>query len=165
MTTLVRMTTPRRLNAAQATPMFPHTVTVYTTYTEKDDSYHETITNYITILRGVFLDAVKAVNVRESGLVGADAAELYIPFDVEAVDGLTGKAKKFAGPKDFWRSEDKSELWTLSDAGNTCFIKGEVVEADMDRQELEMAYDDVYSVTKVDEKDFGGLKHWEVGGA
>ena len=30
-----------------------------------------------------------------------------------------------------------------------------------------MLYDDVYNVTKVDEKDFGSeeMRHWEIGGA
>lgn len=38
------------------------------------------------------------------------------------------------------------------------------MEPDRDRDFLEKAYDGVYSVTKVDEKDFGELAHWEVGG-
>ena len=33
----------------------------------------------------------KAVNVRESGLVGADSVNLYIPFAVEAVDAATNQ--------------------------------------------------------------------------
>lgn len=159
-----RMSTPRRMSAKQPPSMFPHTVTIYNTFTEQDDDYRETFTNYITILRGVFLDAVKAVNVRESGLEGADAVDLYIPGGVEAVDGLTGKPVKYVGPREFYNAGDRIGLWTLSDTGTTFFIKDEVVEPDKDRQALEMAYDDVYSVTKVDEKDFGGLKHWEVGG-
>ena len=150
--------------------MFPHTVTIYNVSTETDKvNITEKITNYITILRGVLLDASKAANVRTSGLEGADAVNLYIPFDVEAVDGVTGQKKQYIGPMDFWRMEDKSGHWTLSvdgHGGKTIFVKGEVVEPDLDEQKISLAYDDVYSVTKIDEKDFGGkMAHFEVGGA
>lgn len=153
--------------------MFPHTVTVYNTAIEYDDDFHETAINHITVLHGVFLDASKAVNVRTSGLEGADAVNLYIPRNVNAVDGVTGKERKFLPPIEFWRQEDHFGYWTISAGGGTkkggdsatFFIKGEVVEPDRDRDFLEKAYDDVYSVTKVDDKDFGGLAHWEIGGA
>lgn len=144
--------------------MFPHTVTVYNTAIEYDEDYNETATNHITVLHGVLLDASKAVNVRTSGLEGADAVNLYIPRNVKATDGVTGKERKFLPPIEFWRQADHSGFWTISDSA-TFFIKGEVVEPDRDRGFLEKAYDDVYSVTKIDEKDFGGLPHWEIGGA
>lgn len=144
--------------------MFPHTVTLYNVFMEVGEDFHETSVNHITILRGVFLDASKAVNVRTSGLEGADAVNLYIPFGVEATDGVSGELKKYAGPLEFWRTEGKSGLWTLSTGGNTFFVKGEVVEPYASVQLIEMKYDGVYNVTKVDGKDFGNLKHWEVGG-
>lgn len=144
--------------------MFPHTVTLYNVFIEEDKDYNETFINHITILRGVLLDASKAVNVRSSGLEGADAVNLYIPFSVEAVDGVTGEPKRYTGPLEFWQRADKSELWTLSDGGNTFFIKGEAVEPTATVELIEMKYDGVYNVTKIDEKDFGNLKHWEVGG-
>ena len=81
----------------------PHTVTVYNPVKETDkETFQETQKLYVTVLRGVMLQASKAVNVRESGLAGADAVDLYIPFDVEAVDGFTGKAKTYAGPQRFY---------------------------------------------------------------
>lgn len=145
--------------------MFPHVVTIYNTVQEIDRETLKDITvNHITVLHGVCLQASKAANVRATGLEGADSADLYIPFNVKAVDGETGEPKSYIGPIEFWRLEDKSGYWTLSNGGNTFFIKGEVVEPDRDRQFIELAYDDVYSVTKVDEMDYGGLKHWEVGG-
>lgn len=160
-----RMNAPRRMNAAQPPTMFPHTVTVYNTYKEEDDNYRETVTNYITILSGVFLDATKVVNVRETGLEGADAVDLYIPPTAKATDGVTGKEVKYVGPREFYNATNRTGMWTLSDTGTTFFIKGNVVQPDSDRQALELAYDDVYSVTKVDVKDYGGLRHIEVGGA
>ena len=148
----------------------PHTVTVYNVTVESDqDTFSDIEHAYITVLRGVMLQASKGVNVRESGLESADAVNLYIPFDVDAVDGVTGATKRYVGPQEFWRASDKSGLWTLSTDGNggtTFFVKGEVVEPEKSEQQIEALYDDVYKVTKVDEKDFGSvaMRHFEVGG-
>lgn len=177
---------PRRMNAAgMVGSMFPHTVTLYNVEVETDpDTIKSTVINHITILRGVFLEASKAVNVRESGLESADAVNLYIPFGVEAVDGSTGKAKKYLPPVEFWRTEDKSGFWTLAISakgsnlnGYTFFIKGvalppettpqgKPVRPEMVVDVVESMYDHVYNITKVDEKDFGSpdMQHWEVGG-
>lgn len=148
--------------------MFPHTVTIYNVTSEIDKAtLTEKLVNHMTILRGVLLDASKAVNVTRSGLEGADAVNLYIPFSVNAVDGLTGQKKRYAPPMEFWRMEDKSGYWTLSvtgHGGKTIFVKDEVVEPDLTEEQISLAYDGVYNVTKVDEKDFGGLKHFQVGG-
>ena len=146
----------------------PHTVTIYNVVQEIDPTtLDEAEKVYTTILRGVMLQASKGVNVRESGLEGADAVNLYIPFAVEAVDGVTGKPKTYIGPQSFFKAADKSSLWTLSVNGNgglTFFVKGEFVT---DKEDVAMAQDGCYNVTKVDEKDFGSvdMRHWEVGGA
>lgn len=150
--------------------MFPHTVTVYNVTQETDENFRDTQKSYITVIRGVLLEASKAVNVRESGLESADAVNLYIPFSSPAVDGVTGAEKRYVGPQEFWRASDKSKIWTLSTDGNggtTFFAKGEVVEPEKTEQMIEMLYDDVYKVTKVDMKDFGSasMRHFEVGGA
>ena len=149
--------------------MFPHTVTIYNVTSEIDKTtLTEILVNHMTILRGVLLDASKSANVTRSGLEGADAVNLYIPFSVNAVDGVTGQEKQYAPPMEFWRMEDKSRHWTLSvtgHGGKTIFVKGEVVEPDLTEEKISLAYDGVYNVTKVDVKDFGGLKHFQVGGA
>lgn len=167
------MNHPRRKNAPRKGTMFPHTVTVYNTAVEYDADYNETLTNHITVLHGVFLEASKAVNVRASGLESADAVNLYVPFSVHAVDGVTGRERTYIPPVEFWRLEDHASAWTLAAGGgsasgrdtSTFFIKGEVVEADASMELIELKYDGVYSVTKVDEKDFGALPHWEIGGS
>ena len=149
----------------------PHIVTIYNVTQETDqETFRDTQKSYITVIRGVMLQASKAVNVRESGLEGADAVNLYVPFASLAVDGVTGQEKRYVGPQEFWRAADKSGIWTLSTDGNggtTFFVKGEVVEPDKTEQMIEMLYDDVYKVTKVDMKDFGSaaMQHFEVGGA
>ena len=148
----------------------PHTVTIYNIVQEIDPTTLDEVEKvYTTILRGVMLQASKGVNVRESGLEGADAANLYIPFTVEAVDGKTGAAKTYAKPQEFVKAADRSGLWTLSYDGNggeTLFIKGEFV---LDGQNLNVVryHDDCYNVTKVDAMDYGSpdMQHWEVGGA
>lgn len=147
--------------------MFPHTVTLYNADTVElpETGFEPTLVNHITILRGVLLDAVKAQNVNESGLVNADSVSLYIPVDVEAVDGITGEPKQYKGQIEFWRMEDKAGYWTLSTGQNTFFVKGEAVHPDWTAQKIDATYDDVYDVNTVDFKDFGGeMSHWEVGG-
>lgn len=166
------MNAPCRMNGGTST-MFPHTVTVYNVVTEVDPATLKDVSmNHITILRGVLLEMQKAVNVRESGLEGADAATLYIPFSVRAVDGVTGKEKRYVSPMEFWRMDDRRGVWTLSISsrnpavdGNTFFVKGEAVEPDARPEEIEIKYDHVFDLTKIDPKDFGSpeMQHWEVG--
>lgn len=144
--------------------MFPHTVTLYQQETVIDNKLNETTVNHITVLRGVLLIASKAANVRATGLEGADAVNLHIPFGVKAVDGVTGEEKTYVDPVEYWKEQDKSKVWTI--AIGTVFVKGEVVELDATRTALELGYDDVYQVTKVDKIDFGSpdMWHFEVGG-
>lgn len=145
--------------------MFPHTVTLYQQEIIPGDKLSTTTINYITVLQGVLLIASKAANVRATGLEGADAVNLHIPFDVKAVDGVTGEEKTYVDPIEGWKKEqDKSKVWTISIG--TVFVKGEVVEPEATRSTLELGYDDVYQVTKVDKIDFGSpdMQHWEIGG-
>ena len=147
----------------------PHTVTVYNVVQETDIATFDEIERvYITVLRGVFLDATKARNVNESGMVSADAVDLFIPFSVNAVDGTSGTEKTYVGPQAFWAltDEQRADKWTLSvegDGGETFFVKGEVVT----NVNIARAHDDSYTVTKIDTKDFGraSMQHWQVGGA
>ncbi len=168
-----RMHTPRRMGPqpgrrnAQggAGGMFPHTVTLYQTETVIDDKLNETTVNHITVLEGVLLIASKAANVRATGLEGADSVNLHVPFGVKAVDGVTGEEKTYIDPVEGWKKEqDKSKVWTISIG--TVFVKGKVIEPDASRTALELGYDDVYQVTKVDKIDFGSpdMQHWEIGG-
>lgn len=163
MTTPKRINVPRRMNAVRDPTMFPHTVTLYQTETIPGDKLSETTVNHITVLEGVLLIASKGANTRATGLEGADAVNLYIPFDVKAVDGVTGQEKTYVDPVEGWKTEeDKSGIWTISIG--TVFVKGRVVLPDATRTILELGYDDVYQATKVDKLDFGGFPHWEVGG-
>lgn len=139
----------------------PHTVTVYSPV---EDPVTFEVTQHITVLRGVFMDAAKAANVRASGLEGADSVNLFVPLSVGATDGVSLLDKRYVDPKEFETAQDKSGLWTLR-IGDF-FVKGEVVEEN-DFQYINANYDDVYRITKVDKKDFGSesMLHFEVGGA
>ena len=142
--------------------MFPHSVTLYNVETQQDAEFRETVVNHTTILRGVLLTASQAVS--KGASEGADAVSLYIPFSVEAVDGETGEAKKYAAPAAYKALEDKIGHWTLEPSRSCFFVKGEVVEAGS-MQEIEAAHDDVYAVTRADVRDYGGdMQHFEVGG-
>lgn len=147
--------------------MFPHTVTFYIVMSEEDPAqgFRPVSTNYITVLDGVFFQDSKASNVNKSGIAGADAVNLYIPFSTPAIDGVTGKEKRYVGPVEFWNALDRSEIWTISVSRDCFFVKGKVVHPDWTVQKIEAAYDDVYDVTKVDVLDVGeDMAHFEVGG-
>lgn len=158
-----RMNHPRRMNEPQESTMFPHTVTVYNTGEEDPITFEKEV--HITVLHGVFFDASKAANVRESGLTNADAVNLLIPFSVEAVNGMTGEKQTYLPPVSYEASEEKARYWTIQPGDNCFFVKGEVVEPGMSFQEINATFDSVHKVTSADEKDFGGLRHIEVGGA
>lgn len=171
---------PRRMNASnRAGTMFPHTVTVYNVEVETDpETMQSVVTNHITILRGVLVNDSKGVNVRTSGLEGADAVTMYVPFSVSAVDGLTGKERSYLPSIDFWRSEEKGDHWTFTISakglvghGYTFFVKGEALPPEGTKPNLvadvvEANSPDVYHITKIDTMDFGSpdMQHWEIGG-
>lgn len=140
--------------------MFPHVVSIYTIVEHPETADVQT---NITVVSGVLFDGSKASNVRASGLESADSVNLYIPFDAKSVDGVTGAEKAYIRPRAFAEALDKSEYWTM-DPGNTFFVLGEVVNPDLTFQEINKKYDNVHLITKVDTKDFGGLRHFEVGG-
>lgn len=143
--------------------MVSRTVTLYQIETIVDNKLNETTVNHITVLDGVLLEESKAANVRATGLEGADAANLHIPFNVKATDGVTGKEKTYIDPVEGWKADaDKSDIWTISIG--TVFVKGREVHPDASREALELGYDGVYEATKVDKLDFGGFPHFEVGG-
>lgn len=142
--------------------MFPHTITVY--LTGEDPATFEP-ENHITVLRGVFYDSAKAVNVRESGLANADSVNLIIPFGAEAVDGVTGEPQTYLPPKAYETAMDRSAHWTIKTGDDCFFVKGKVVRPGLSFQEINASFDNVHKITSVDEKDFGNLKHWEVGGS
>lgn len=146
----------------------PHTVTIFNV--DEDLNTFLSIIN-ATVIRGVFLDISEGANIQKSGLESANKATLYIPFSAEAVDAETGKKKSYISPKEYQRSENKAEYWTLrkgnEESSVPCFfVKGEVNEIG-EYVTIKNRYDYVYDVKTVDIRDFGSadMQHWEVGGA
>lgn len=145
----------------------PHVVTVYNA-----SENPETLANEwtVTVLDGVFLEVAQSANVLKSGLENADAASLYIPFTVKAVNAVTGEAQTYVPPKQYAMLRDKSRYWTVRTGGSSSsvdcfFVKGRVIEQES-FQEVNRLYDDVYRVSNVDTYDYGspGMRHWEVRG-
>lgn len=134
--------------------MFQDYCTIYNHYTDpqtKLDQYQR------TVLRGVFWDSAKGANIRKSGMESADSVTLIIPKRVRA----TGQYMK---PKEWQRLADKTGYWTLQPGDR--IVKG-IVETEIEKvsSELDKQYDDVLTITNVDEKQYGGnMAHWEVGG-
>lgn len=145
----------------------PHTVTVYNAQENVDTLKTE---HNITVLKGVFLDISKAANVEKSGLVNADAATLFVPMNIKAVNGRTGAIQTYLPPKEYARLGDPSAYWTIRASGTLSnkdcfFVKGEVVD-ERDFEEINAFYDDVFRVSSVDPRDFGSadMRHLEVSG-
>ncbi len=144
----------------------PHAVTIYNVSENPDTLKLE---YNVTFLRGVFLDRRQAANIEKSGLRDADAATLFIPFTVEAVDAVTGAPKQYIGPKAYRQLEDVSGYWTLEGGGmssgeDSFFINGEVLNYNGYAKMREL-YDDVFDITTIDTRDFGSpdMQHWQVG--
>ena len=144
----------------------PHTVTIYNVGENPDTLEQE---YNMTFLRGVFLDRRQAANIEKSGLRDADAATLFIPFSVEAVDAVTGTPKQYIGPKAYRQLADTSGYWTLEPGGlasgaDSFFVKGEIVNY-LGYGKMRELYDDVYDITTIDTRDFGSadMQHWQVG--
>ena len=151
--------------------MFPHTVTLYHTERVTDKvTYTDHVENFVTVLEGVLCSESKANNIQKTGLTSADAVNLYIPFDVTATDGLTGKEQVYTPPNKYAALEDKSGYWTVSIEGRQWwFVKGKAIPdpswpAESVADRIKGLYDSyVYTVTTIDRKDYGGLAHIRIG--
>lgn len=140
----------------------PHVVTIVNSY--QDDMMRTK--NYLTVLDGVFYDAAKGSNVRQSGLENADSVTLFIPFTVNAYDPISGARKFYIPARQYDALTDKQNYFTLSTDETCFFVKGVITEETASFKAINAKYD-AHRITKVDEKDFGskGMQHWEVGGA
>ena len=144
----------------------PHSVTIYNAHENQKSGKTE---YNVTILDGVFLDVSKGTNVAKTGSDNADAARLFIPFSVEAKNGLTGAVQTYVRPKVYENAEDKSGLWTLRTSGSTspsaCFFAIGKIVKQAGYQEINRICDDVFRISSVDVRDFGSpeMHHWMVG--
>jgi hypothetical protein len=129
--------------------MFNDTITVYNKYVEQGTEKWKRV-----VLRGVFWSAARGAVLRRTGADSADSVVILIPRSVRS-DGV------FVTPMKWAAMSEKVRSWTLHE-GDTV-VKGAVsVEISRSAAKELSGLDDVYTITVVDDKDFGGLPHWEV---
>ena len=136
----------------------PHTVTVY--YAGPGEAVH------VTVLEGVLYDGALAAGTSRAGMEGGGGARLFIPNDVRASDGLTGRIRVRAGLREFLAAPDKSGLWSLGTGERWFFAPGRAVEPEGSFQRVNSRWG-AHRVTRVRLRDFGspGMGHWEAEGA
>lgn len=143
--------------------MLPHTVTLYNVEKNTDpETMEDTLTNHITILRGVFFSPVRA-----AGNASKDGATLHIPFSVAAESAEDGAPVQYADPAAYHAAADRSGLWTLEPFPSCFFVRDVAVRPEKTYQQINAEFTHVYAVTAVETCDFGAedLRHWEVTGA
>lgn len=147
----------------------PHTVTVFNISENQETLTPETC---ITILRGVLLDISQGSNIMKSGIADADAAVLYIPLGITAVNALTGQTQRYLPPKEYDAEQDKSGIWTIGERGDSSsvgcfFVEGEIIDPKSTYGQINAKYDYCYRVTRVDVRNFGSrnMQHLQVWGA
>ena len=127
--------------------MFRDTMTVYNKYAAGGVEKWKR-----TVLHGVFWNSVEGAVLRRTGAASADSVVVLVPRSVAG----------YVKPKAWEAMTDKSGAWTVK-PGDT--IARGVVPVQIARSTKELdGFDDVLTVTTVDDKPFGGLAHLEVGG-
>lgn len=127
--------------------MFNDVCTLYNKYTESGIEKWQR-----TVLEGVYWNNIKGAVMRKTGATSVDSAVIIIPHSVKA---------DFRKPKEWESLADKTDAWTLQ-SGDT-IVKGRIdYEVIKSSRELQK-FDDVYIITTIDDKAFGGcMAHWEV---
>ena len=106
------------------------------------------------IIENVFWDDSKGVNLN-MGYENADNVNVYIPKNKNDMGGYT-KPKSYKG---------NSSEWTLQNGD--FIVKGVVSDNTVSKiADLTSKYDDVFTITLVDDKDFGShnMRHFEIRG-
>lgn len=128
--------------------MMNDTITVYNKYMASNVERWKR-----TVLSGVYWNAVNGAVLRKTGAASADSVVVIVPRS------LLGYVK----PKAWNALHDKSGAWTVQ-AGDM-IVKGRIATEITRSAAKELSgYDDVLTVTTVDDKDFGRLAHLEVSG-
>jgi hypothetical protein len=129
--------------------MFRDTITVYNKYVEGGVEKWSR-----TILQGVFWDSRRGAVLRKNGAASADSAVILIPRSAD----LRGAYRK---PMVWGAQEVKTGTWTLQE-GHTVVRGAHDIEILKSITKELAGLDDVLAITIVDDKNFGGLAHWEV---
>lgn len=128
--------------------MFIHTITLYNKIS--DSNWQR------TVLSGTYWSDVKGATIRKTGVVSDNSLQLFIPLNVRT-------NRTYKPHKEWQKSLDKSEFWTLQNGD--IVVKGDVdYEIKRSPSELMAQFDDVRTITAVDDNAFGNIGHWEVSG-
>ena len=133
---------------------------IVTVYNRTVDGLMEKETWYPTVLKNVRLLVTKGANVSKSGMSSADAASLYVKFDL-----LPDGSKKYMAPKAWCNLQDKTDYFTFT-SGEDFFVEGDTSGEEISDnffQYMKDKYDNCFKVTNVDVYDL--IPHLEVGGA
>lgn len=130
--------------------MMQDTITLYNKYTSAGTEYWKR-----TVISGVYWNSVKGSMAQKSGPASADSVVLIIPHSA---------ASGYVKPKAWTALSDRSSSWTLQPGDKA--VKGTCsVTATQSLTTALANTDDVITVTRTDDKDFGGgMAHFEVSG-
>lgn len=126
-------------------------VTIYNKYFDKatrTDKYKR------TVLKGVFWDHKKAVNMIKSGMENAHSVSIMIPFSMDT-------DKSYISPKEFYKSPGVNNF-TLSEGDRV--VKG-IIDFEITGKVSDLDKDyEAFTIVSVDPKDFGSphMQHWEI---
>ena len=133
--------------------MFPHTVTVLNKV-QSDDG----VVYLPTILRGVLYVTSRSSSKSTTGSDNKDDIKCTIPFKVNVDKQFISKLAY-----DKLSDDEKTKYWTL--AKDDIIVKDILTESQISLKMVNNNYDEKMVVSFVDTLDFGGLRHWQVGGA
>ena len=135
------------------------TVTVYNKTT---DGLMGTEVWYPTVLENVRLLVTKGANVSKSGMSSADAASLYVKFEL-----LQDGCKGYLPAKEWQRMPDKCKAFFFTfTSGEDFFVEGDTSSEEQTEEffaYMKEKYDNCFKVTNVDRYEL--IPHLEVGGA
>ena len=139
---------------------------MYTPHTVSLINFHND-TPYLTVLRGVMLQALNGQSVQRRGDQDEANATLFVPLSVRAANSA-GESVSFLPPRDYARCADPDLYWTLQTEGGSAgrcsfFVKGEIPAA-CSLAEARERYDYVYVVAGWQLHDYGSinLQHFEI---
>lgn len=130
--------------------MFNKTITLFNKKLDvnnRTDKYHK------HIIKGCFVDDINQSSTAKNGLDNADSIFIAIPFE---------NAANYLDPLDYKNKVDVSKHFTFKEGD--IVVKGEVLEDYQKLKDIQENYSFVYTITKVDIKDFGNKPHFEIAG-
>ncbi len=139
---------------------------MYTPHTVSLINFHNDIP-YLTVLRGVMLQALNGQSVQRRGDQDEANATLFVPLSVRAANPA-GESVTFLPPHEYARCTDPDRHWTLQTEGESAgrcsfFVKGEIPAA-CTLAEARERCDYVFVVAGWQLHDYGSqaLQHYEV---